>query len=905
MRLLNHYKVAEKRTTYIRPQEGFQEEFVRSNVDVVFGGGTLGSGKMNPLYTKVLTPSGWVKMGDLSIGDFVCTPFGKPAMVKKIFEHKNKDIYRVTTADGQVADCGLEHLWATRSETQVCSYRKNKDVSRNLTIETTESIIEKLNNGKVVYIPNPHEIEFTEKELPIPPYVLGVLIGDGCITEKGFGSGNRLFIVNPELDIINKVFDLCNADKHTVCKDGNIHYIFTPNAGSYFDYIKSIGLDVKSSDRFIPEEYLFSSIEQRKELLFGLMDTDGNIAKGQSYTYSTSSKKLSDCFVHLCRSLGYKTSCSFRRRFRNNISKGFFDEYILSIQTNDIIFSSDKHKKRFEMFSSSENKFGKRFNDHVRIKSIEKVCVSDARCIYIDDPLHLYVIDDFITTHNTFGAILSVAEPTLDPNFRAVFLRNNLGDLKGGGSIIDTFRDAYGDYVEVVESGEPRVTFKSGAKIDVTHVADQTRDKVLQRFKGRQYDFIYFDELTGFTFECFSAICTRNRGKAKWTGKIRGTTNPERNHWLRIFLDWYIGADGFIREDRAGVVRYFYMAGETVKDVVWGDSKEEVYAKCRIDIDRKLAKINGKTGTSTYENLIKSFTFYLGKMSENKAMLGNNDDYVGSVAMMGGRNAQQMLEGNWNVSPEEDEDAVIPPECATQCFLNDPQTNGDRWITCDLADTGTDNFIALAWDGFHIIDMLIVGLSTPRQNAEMLHNFAVKHNVADSHIIYDAIRGTYINDYIKDAVQFVSYRAPMGMYGRAYVKLKDECYGRLVEAIKRGGLSFADELQNRRYEHANLNEFVSVENEFIEECSVVRYDTTAGGKKTLWSKKKMNQKLGKSRSMDLLDPCAMRMLPVLEYAYGDELIKTSALEMYNDNAFDDGFSGSPNMCNIFDNDMFC
>lgn len=505
----------------------------------------------------------------------------------------------------------------------------------------------------------------------------------------------------------------------------------------------------------------------------------------------------------------------------------------------------------------------------------------------------------------SYGAVLATAEPSSDGNFRALFLRNNLGDLRSGGGLLDNFRDAFADYVDIVESGEPRVTFPSGARIDVTHVSDQTRDKVLQRFKGRQYDLIYFDELTGFTWECFAAICTRNRGKAKWTGKIRGTTNPERNHWLRIFLDWYIGADGFIREDRAGVVRYFYMAGETVKDVVWGDSKEEVYAKCRIDIDRKLAKINGKTGTSTYENLIKSFTFYLGKMSENKAMLGNNDDYVGSVAMMGGRNAQQMLEGNWNVSPEEDEDAVIPPECATQCFLNDPQTNGDRWITCDLADTGTDNFIALAWDGFHIIDMLIVGLSTPRQNAEMLHNFAVKHNVADSHIIYDAIRGTYINDYIKDAVQFVSYRAPMGMYGRAYVKLKDECYGRLIEAIKRGGLSFADELQNRRYEHANLNEFVSVENEFIEECSVVRYDTTAGGKKTLWSKKKMNQKLGKSRSMDLLDPCAMRMLPVLEYAYGDELIKTSALEMYNDNVFDDGFSGSPNMCNIFDNDMFC
>jgi hypothetical protein len=509
-----------------------------------------------------------------------------------------------------------------------------------------------------------------------------------------------------------------------------------------------------------------------------------------------------------------------------------------------------------------------------------------------------------LASGKSFGAVLSVAEPSSDPNFRGLFLRNNLGDLRSGGGLLDNFRDAYGDYVEIVESGEPRVTFPSGARIDVTHVSDQTREKVLQRFKGRQYDFIYFDELTGFTWECFAAICTRNRGKAAWTGKIRGTTNPERRHWLRKFLDWYIGPDGFIREDRAGVVRYFYMAGEHVEDVVWGDSKEEVYSKCRIDIDRKLAKINGKKGKATYENLIKSFTFYLGKMSENKVMLENNDDYAGTVAMMGGRNAQQMLEGNWNVSPEEDLESLISAESAMQCFLNDPQENGDRWVTCDLADTGTDNFIAIAWDGFHIIDIKIVGLSTPRQNAEILKEFAASHDIADNHIIYDAIRGTYINDYIPEAIQFVSYRASFGMYGRGYVKLKDECYARLIECINRGNLSFSDSLQNKQYEHANINEFISIENEFVEECSVVRFDTNPSGKKTLWSKKKMNQKLGKNRSMDLLDPCAMRMYPVLEYAYGEELVKTSEAYMYEEER-DNSVAGDPRYCNIYDNTQFC
>ena len=480
------------------------------------------------------------------------------------------------------------------------------------------------------------------------------------------------------------------------------------------------------------------------------------------------------------------------------------------------------------------------------------------------------------------AAVLSVAEPVLDSRFRAVFLRNNLGDLKSGGGILDEFKKMYGSWCNVVESGDPHVDFPSGARIDVTHIADQTKDKVLQRFKGRQYDFIYFDEGTGFTWECFTAVYSRNRGMAKWTGKVRMTTNPKRNHWLRKFLDWYIGADGFIIPERDGVVRYFYINGETVNDVVWGDTKEEVYRQCKINIDRTLAKFNGKTGKATYKDMIKSFTFYEGKMSGNKAILDSNSGYVGSVAVMGGREAQANLEGNWNVDTEEDFDAPISNTDANQCFLNDPQTNNDKWVTCDLADTGTDNFLCLAWNGFHIFDYLILKQTTPRQNAERLEMFAQQHDISNSHIIYDAIRGTYINDYIPEAIPFISNHTPIGMYGRMAYNLKSECYMRLVEAIKRQYLSFDDAMANRLYDHANLKQQITIQDEFREECAVVRFKDMPSGKKALMSKKEMNAKLGKNRSMDLLDPCAMRFLPVLEYPYGEELAKTMTIAINDD-----------------------
>lgn len=517
---------------------------------------------------------------------------------------------------------------------------------------------------------------------------------------------------------------------------------------------------------------------------------------------------------------------------------------------------------------------------------------------FVRSNLDLVIGGGVMSSGKSCAAVMCSAEPSLDGRYRAVYLRNNLGDLKSGGGILDEFRKVFGKGCSVIESGDPHVDFPSGARIDVTHIADQSKDKVLQRFKGRQYDLIYFDELTGFTWECFTTVYSRNRGIAEWTGKVRATTNPKRNHWLRKFLDWYIGADGQIIKDRDGVVRFFYINGKTVDDVVWGDSKEEVYMKCKIQIDRQLAKANGKNGKSTYHDLIKSFTFYEGSISENKAILGNNSGYIGSIAAMGGNDAMANLEGNWNVDTDEDLDAPIDSTISNGVFLADPQINNDKWITCDLADTGTDNFLALAWDGFHIIDKLILCKTTPKQNADRLLDFAVKHDVSNSHIIYDAIRGTYINDYIPEAQPFVSYRAPMGMYGRMAYNLKTECYMRLIEMMKRGGLSMEDSVAFSVYEHQNLKTTITVQNEFMEECAVVRFKDMPSGKQCLLSKKEMNAKLGKSRSMDLLDPCAMRMFPVLQYAYGDELINTMVTPNDEDGIF------SPNKVNIYDNSLW-
>lgn len=495
----------------------------------------------------------------------------------------------------------------------------------------------------------------------------------------------------------------------------------------------------------------------------------------------------------------------------------------------------------------------------------------------------------------SFAALLMAAEPSLDPDFRMVYIRRNIGDLKVGGSGTDEAAKIYGHYATLKMSDSPRLLFPSGAYIDFTHMADQTPDKVLERIRGWQYGYIYVDEGTGFEWSTIRLLMSRNRSKGKYTGKIRLTCNPKRNHWLRYWVDWYVDEQGFPIPERDGVVRYFYITGDRVEDVIFGDSPEEVYQKCRKHIDPILRKMGGDY---TYQNLIKTTTFYSGKLSDNAIMLKNNPGYMGSVAAMGDKQAKANLLGCWNVD-DSDEDTPIIASKARAITENDPCMNGDMWITADLADVGKDNTIILVWNGFHIIDYKIVQKTTGRGNYEAIKRMQLKHNVGDSHVIYDGQRAMYMPDYIPEAIPYISGYAPRGLYRLNFQRLKDECYMRLVNAINEGYISMSEDVANETYQHQNIKVPITILAEFVDECSVVRFKEVMGGKKALLGKKEMNSQLGHDGSMDWLDAMHMRFLPCLACEYGQEI--EYGVQKYDEEEYDE----YAETANIYDDSAWC
>lgn len=490
----------------------------------------------------------------------------------------------------------------------------------------------------------------------------------------------------------------------------------------------------------------------------------------------------------------------------------------------------------------------------------------------------------------TVGALLMAAQHTIDPNFRMVFLRRNIGDIRAGGGGTDEASKMYGDIATLKVSENPRLTFPSGAFIDFTHMSDQREDKVLERVKGWQYSCIYVDEATGFEWSTIRLLMSRNRSQAKWSGKMRLTCNPKRNHWLRKWVDWYVDEQGYPIPERDGVVRYFYVNGREIDDVVFGATPEDVYRQCKSSID---AILKGQGDGYTYHDLVKSTTFLSGKLAENVSLMKDNAGYLGSVAAMGEKQRQANLMGCWNVDLDEDADAPISPATARAIVANDPQTSGVLWLTADLADVGTDNTFILIWDGYHIFDFKILPSATTDKNVEWIKRMARKHNIPDNHIIFDSRRSPYMHERIPDAIAFDSCYSPRGLYKRDFMLLKDEVYMRLVEALNGGRISMSEEVANAIYLHQKLTTQITILEEFVEECAVVQFNMAASGKQRLLTKKEMNAQLGKSRSMDVLDPCAMRFFPDLWAEYGQELARER-------DAMNESTEYSASACDIYD-----
>jgi len=350
-----------------------------------------GGGKMERATNHVRIPGGWKRIGKLKEGDYVIARDGKPTKVLGVFPQGKQQLYRVTFYDGRFVDVGAEHLWQSYYvNTQEHCRWKVRD-----TLELKRLI--SMPNPRV-YIPLMDPEDIPEQDLPIDPWLLGVLIGDGSFTQR------QVTVTTPDQFIVDKVNSkltygqkLVWAGRYSYRISGNRRY----NAiHADLEYLGLFGCS--AVDKFIPYMYLESSIEQRKELLKGLVDTDGYVNGHGTISYCTISEQLAKDVQYLVRSLGGMARIRTKNPvYTHNGEKKdgqlAYNVYIRLSKPSDAV-SLPKKLARVNDANQYSHKL------KLQVKSIEAVDLDDAVCIMVEHPEHLYVTKDFIVTHNTFVA---------------------------------------------------------------------------------------------------------------------------------------------------------------------------------------------------------------------------------------------------------------------------------------------------------------------------------------------------------------------------------------------------------------------------------------------------------------------------------------------------------------------
>ena len=439
------------------------------------------------LDSKILTPNGWVRMGDIKIGDIVYAYDGTPVEVLQTHEFEPVDIYELTTNRGQKTKVSGDHLWCARERNYKRKINKQK-------VYTTDYIRENILNkyGELRFqLPDNHTIPFDHQELPIHPYIMGCMLGDGSIgdidnTPSFHNIDNdiieRFSLLLEDMGLVTKIIKPCqisicqknesgkvarkirlSSDKEVIefdrmksacsalqiCKNklyyyctnnktvNGITYSFVDKEISFNHKLKEeffkLGLTGKRAwDKFIPEIYKFTSIDQRIELLRGLLDTDGTIKKNGEIGYTTTSKKLAQDITEIIRSLGGKATIYTRDRVgkvskinnRNVVSRRVSYEVTINIDYN--VFYCKRKSERFKP---------NRKKHHTLINSIVKVGKEPVKCITINHSSSLYITDDYIITHNSAAEKINFEmQPILD-NFYELIGQNETEKLISDGII--------------------------------------------------------------------------------------------------------------------------------------------------------------------------------------------------------------------------------------------------------------------------------------------------------------------------------------------------------------------------------------------------------------------------------------------------------------------------------------
>jgi replicative DNA helicase len=369
-------------------------------------------GKALALDTPLPTPTGWTTMGQVVVGDQLIGADGSPVNVVAATEVMHeRPCYEVEFDDGTVIVADAEHLWRTdtraarrQNAEERASWCWPEEPGRRRRHVCEAALPERHGSAATTAAPDPvvttahiaatlrvgtdgrlnhsvtgaHALQLPAADLPLPPYVLGVWLGDGSTAIANFTSAD------PEVA--------------SLVGDEGIRAVQKKASGSVQAILRTLGV---LGEKHIPSRYLRASEPQRRALLAGLLDTDGTATRSGSVRFTVTSRRLADDFRELVTSLGYRCGWSTKPVRGRDVQTS--TAYTVTFTTSDDVFRLSGKRAVHQEPRLQRPVPG---TTRLYIRAVRPVPSRPVRCVQVDSPDHLYLASrSMIPTHNSTLAL--------------------------------------------------------------------------------------------------------------------------------------------------------------------------------------------------------------------------------------------------------------------------------------------------------------------------------------------------------------------------------------------------------------------------------------------------------------------------------------------------------------------
>lgn len=730
------------------------ELLIDNKTNHIFYGGAAGGSKEAPLDTQLLTPDGFIKLRDVKIGQDLLNPDGTIQKVIHLHPiHKSKQyVFKLSNGEEVVSHEG--HLWYGGWRRDKRDYLASWDDPYCL--KTSRQIYEhtlkesQKQKRRLFRIPIPQKVEFNQKgEIKLDPYFLGALIGNGTMTRK---SDLKLTVYKDDLDHFLNILDVLDINYRYYLQKTKTCYDIVVKPKDR-ERIKSILkeykiLNCKAKTKFIPDEYKFTSRENRLNLLRGMLDTDGTIEKATGrVSYYTSSERLANDACWVARSLGF-FSTVVKRPGREHYFE-FDDRFINGSECYTVYIRSKNNKSLFKVERKKEGvKDDTKDYMSVGVLDVEIKEEVEMRCITVSNPNGLYIIDNFIVTHNSWTGVAWLFFMSLTyPGTRWFVGRNELKRLRQ--STIPTVNKVAKQY-GISKNDDFRFNgsdnfflFKNGSRIDLLDLRFNPSDPLYERFGSIEYTGGWIEEAGEVDFLAFDVLKSRiGRHLNDFYGIIKKlfvTMNPKKN-WLytRAYQPW-----------RKGKL-----------------PPNEQFIQCLVD-----------------DNPFRE------------------SDYINTLDDIEDKQLRERLRyGNWEYASDEND--LCDYDAISDLFENSHvvPSRDYRVITADIALEGSDLLVLGVWYGLVLVDRVVVKKSDGKAVYLALDRLKIKYKVPNSRIVYDADGvGGFIAGFVKGSIAFHGGSSPLNK--EKYKNLKAQMIYKLAQMINDRKVWFAKKLEAKEEEY--------------------------------------------------------------------------------------------------------